>query len=91
MPIGLNDKVNWIVHQERNGEDIHLWVNKDSRLAQFHWYPSPEAFTKSGARHFWGVTCGMNEETRDHVVDQIDLSIADDIDPEHDPEHDQLG
>ena len=59
-------------------------VFPDDRLPRFHWYPSPEAFTKSGARHFWGVTCGMNEETRDHLVDQIDLSIADDLDPGHD-------
>ena len=82
MPIGLNDKVEYEVHQERNGKDIHLWVkHRDDRLPRFHWYPSPEAFTKSGARHFWGVTCGMNEETRDHVVDQIDLSLADDLDP----------
>ena len=49
MPIRLNDKVDYEVHQERNGEDIHLWVKHgDDRLPQFHWYPSPEAFTKSG-------------------------------------------
>ena len=86
MPIGfgLNDLVEFDLHQTRNGEDIHLWVkHRDDRLPRFHWYPSPEAFTKSGARHFWGVTCGMNEETRDHVVDQIDLSLAEHIDPEY--------
>ena len=83
MAIGLNDMVDFEVHQERSGDDIHLWVlNQGQRgLAQFHWYPSPDAFTKSGARHFWGVTCGMNEETRDNVVDKIDFSMAGDPDP----------
>ena len=40
-------------------------------------------FTQDTARQFFGVTCGMSERTRNRVVDQIDFTIADDINPEH--------
>ena len=83
MPIGLNDMVEFDLHQDTQRARIYTYGSSTGMIAcpGFTGIPRRRPFTKSGARHFWGVTCGMNEETRDHVVDQIDLSIADDIDP----------
>ena len=85
MPIRFNDVVEYGVNQTQNGEDIHVWVkHRDDRLVRFHWYPSPQAFTIQDARRFFGMTCGMNEDTRDFVVDQIAFTIGpDDPDPAH--------
>lgn len=82
MPIGTDDLVEYKVSTFFNGGDVDVHAYLDgvepSRYPQYHWYVNesePEIFTTREARHFFGVTCGMNEETRDNVVDQIDFGI----------------
>ena len=75
------------------GEYVHVTALADPDNPRTHaWLWRPYAaeeglFTQDTAREFFGVTCGMSERTRNRVVDQINFTIADDID--RDPEHDQ--
>lgn len=50
-----------------------------SEAPHFSWDTSiddPDSFNLREARRFFGVICGMNEETRDAVCDKIEFDVA---------------
>ena len=89
MPVESEPFVDYQVTTIHEGEYVHVTAEADPGNPRTHrWLWRPYAteeglFTEDTARQFFGVTCGMSERTRNRVVDQIDFSIADDIDPEY--------
>ena len=80
MPAMQTDEfTRYEVVQEHQGESCHIHAYPEGATqdqpgpGHWHWYPTygEETFSKSQARKFFGVTCGMSEDTRNHVVDQI--------------------
>ena len=90
MPVESEPFVEYHVTTTREGEYVHVLSEADPDNPRTHrWLWRPYAaeeglFTQDTARQFFGVTCGMSERTRNRVVDQIDFTIADPPDPEHD-------
>lgn len=80
MPVTLDQFTKYNAYTEVAGDDIH--VQAGDGPGAYHWYVNADAaredetlFDKRAARRFFGQTCGMNEETRDYVVDQIDFEV----------------
>lgn len=80
MAITTDGFVKYNATTELEGDDIH--VQAGDGPGAWHWYVNADAaredetlFDKRSARRFFGQTCGMTEETRDYVVDQIDFEV----------------
>ena len=89
MPAESEPFVDYQVTTIHEGEYVHVTAEADPENPRTHrWLWRPYAaeeglFTQDTARQFFGVTCGMSERTRNRVVDQIDFTIAEHIDPEY--------
>ena len=70
-----------VTTEDFDGERLHVLAHPPTAPADgatgYHWYPvyGEETFNRRSARRFFGGTCGMTEETRDYVVDQIDFKF----------------